>query len=106
GHLLRGARSRRRIAEDVRERNYRPRIDAKSSEAGTDTYAACRRAVAAARTAYERAATTAATLGWTHLVNETRGFQNRLNLRRQLNENRTEGDALNLEPVFQPHSIV
>ncbi|TMJ42295.1 MAG: CHAT domain-containing protein, partial [Alphaproteobacteria bacterium] len=85
--------------------DYRPLIDAKSSEDGTDTYAACRRAVAAARTAYERAATTAATLGWTHLVNETRGFQNRLNLRRQLIEMRAKGDALKLEPVFHPRSI-
>ena len=85
--------------------DYRPLIDAKSSADGADTYAACRRAVAAARTAYERAATTAATLGWTHLVNETRGFQNRLDLRRQLIEMRAKGDALKLEPVFHPRSI-
>jgi hypothetical protein len=85
--------------------DYRPLIDAKSSEDGADTYAACRRAVVAARTAYERAATTAATLGWTHLVNETRGFQNRLDLRRQLIEMRAKGDALKVEPVFHPRSI-
>jgi hypothetical protein len=85
--------------------DYRPLIDAKSSEDGADTYAACRRAVAAARTAYERAATTAATLGWTHLVNQMRGFQSRLELRRQLIEQQSRSAAVKLASVFHPRSI-
>ncbi len=85
--------------------DYRPLIDAKSSEDGTDTYAACRRAVTAARTAYDRAATTAAALRWTHLVSEAHGFQSRLEMRRQLIEMRAKGDALKLAPAFHPRSI-
>jgi hypothetical protein len=85
--------------------DYRPLIDAKSSEDGADTYAACRRAVAAARMAYERAAATAAALGWTHLVNQMHGFQSRLELRRQLIEQQARSAAIKLASVFHPRSI-
>jgi hypothetical protein len=84
--------------------DYRPLKDAKSAEDGSDIYAACRRAVAAARTAYERAAATAAALGWTHLANEAQGFIRRLELRRLLIEQRARSAAPNLATVFHPHS--
>jgi hypothetical protein len=62
----------------VQSCDYRPLIDGRSSDDGTDTYAACRRAVAATQTAYQRAGATAATLGWTFMVNQVRQFQNGL----------------------------
>ena len=55
---------------------YRPLRDAKSGEGGDDVYGACRRAVAATRAASEQAGSTAAGLGWTHLVDLAR-LQNR-----------------------------
>ena len=85
--------------------DYRPLIDAKSSDDGTDTYGACRRAVAITRVAYQQAGATAKSLGWTHLTNEAQGFLNRLELRRLLIDQRAKGDALNLASVFHPRSI-
>ena len=85
--------------------DYRPLIDAKTSQDGTDTYAACRRAVAVARTAYQQAGATATSLGWTHLISEAQGFLNRLELRRLLIEQRARSDSLNLAGVFHPRSI-
>jgi hypothetical protein len=84
--------------------DYRPLRDAKSTKDGSDTYAACRRAVAATRTAYERALATATALGWTHLANETQGFIRRLELRRQLIEQRARGAGFNFASVFNPRS--
>ena len=85
--------------------DYRPLIDAKSSEDGAAVYGACRRAVTASRAAYERAATTAASLGWTYLANETNGLIRRLEMRRFLIEQKARGAAMNLASVFHPRSI-
>jgi len=85
--------------------DYRPLIDAKSNEDGLDTYAACRRAVAAAATGYERAEATATSLGWLHLAGQARGFQSRLGLRRQLIDQRARGETPKLAEVFHPHSV-
>ncbi|HTI80331.1 MAG TPA: CHAT domain-containing protein [Acetobacteraceae bacterium] len=85
--------------------DYRPLIDARSSQDGADTYAACRRAAALTRTAYQQAGATAKSLGWTHLTNEAQGFLNRLELRRLLIDQRAKGDALPLAGVFHPRSI-
>jgi len=52
--------------------DYRPLVDAQTSEDGDDAYGACRRAVAAARTAYQQAGSTAASLRWAYLVDEMR----------------------------------
>jgi hypothetical protein len=85
--------------------DYRPLIDARSSKDGADVYAACRRAVDAAHLAYERAAATATALGWTHLVNEMRRFQSRLNLRRLLIDQSAKYDSPNRAAAFHPRSI-
>jgi CHAT domain-containing protein len=85
--------------------DYRPLIDARSSDDGADAYAACRRAVDAARLAYERAAATAATLGWTHLVNEMRRFQSGLNLRRLFINENAKYEAPSRAEAFHPHSM-
>ena len=85
--------------------DYRPLIDAKSSEDGAEVYGACRRAVAASRAAYERAAATAASLGWTYIVNETNGLIHRLEMRRFLIEQKARGAAMNFASVFHPRSI-
>jgi len=89
----------------VQRCDYRPLIDAGSSDDGNDTYAACRRAVTAARTAYERAGATAATLGWTFMVGQVRQFQSGLELRRQLIEGRARIDARIAAVPFEPRSV-
>jgi hypothetical protein len=93
----------RKLAENC---DHRPLIDAKSSDDREDVYGACRRAVAAARSAYERAGSTAAALGWAHLVDEMRGFESGLERRRRLIDMRASGEKLFLGNVFHsPHSI-
>jgi CHAT domain-containing protein len=84
--------------------DYRPLVDAKSAEDGDNVYGACRRAVAAARAAYEQARSTAGPLGWTHLVNEVRGFESRLAIRAQLIEMRASADKMSFGNVFHPRS--
>jgi hypothetical protein len=85
--------------------DYRPLIDAKSSEDGAEVYGACRRAVAASRAAYERATATAASLGWTYMVNETNGLIHRLEMRRFLIEQKARGAAMDLASAFHPRSV-
>ena len=85
--------------------DYRPLVDARTSQDGVDTYAACRRAIAVTRTAYQQAGATARSLGWTHLTNEAQGFLNRLELRRLLIEQHAKSSSLNLASVFHPRSI-
>ena len=84
--------------------DYRPLVDAKSSEDRDDVYGACRRAVAAARSAYVQAESTAEGLGWTHLVGEARGFQSRLEIRGQLIDMRASAAKMSFGNVFHPHS--
>jgi CHAT domain-containing protein len=92
----------RQLAESC---DYRPLFDARSSEDGADVYAACRRAVDATHLAFERAAATATTLGWTHLVNEMRRFQSDLNLRRLLIDQYAKYEAPSRAAAFRPRSI-
>ena len=85
--------------------DYRPLIDARTSEDGADTYGACRRAVTVTLTVYQMAGKTAASLGWNHLLEEVFGFMRRLAVRRVLIDQRAKGDALNIAGMFHPHSI-
>lgn len=89
----------------VQSCDYRPLIDAESSKDGTEAYGACRRAVAAAQAAYERAGTTAAALGWTFMVGQARQFQRALELRRQLIEENVRIDARVAATPFHPRSF-
>ncbi len=84
--------------------DYRPLVDSKSSEDRDDVYGACRRAVAATRAAYEQAGSTAGSLGWTHLVNEVRGFEGRLEIRGKLIDMRASAAKMSFGNVFHPHS--
>jgi len=84
--------------------DYRPLVDAKSSEDRDDVYGACRRAVAAARAVYEQAGSTAASLGWTHLVDEAGGFESRLEIRGKLIDMRASADKMSFGNVFHPRS--
>jgi CHAT domain-containing protein len=84
--------------------DYRPLIDAKSSEDKDEVYGACRRAVGAARAAYEQAGSTAAGLGWTHLVNEVHGFKSRLEIRGKLIDMRASAERVSFGNVFHPRS--
>jgi len=88
----------------VQSCDYRPLIDAKSSDDGSDLYAACRRAVAAAGMAYERAAATAAALGWRFMVGQTRNFQRRLGVRQQMIEGRARVEAQVAAVPFNPRT--
>ncbi len=82
--------------------DYRPLIDARSSDDGADTYAACRRAVAASRLAYERAIKTAAELGWTYIETQLRGIHGRLAIRLRLIDTKARGDAMSFGTLFSP----
>jgi CHAT domain-containing protein len=90
----------------VQSCDYRPLVDAKSHEDGEDVYGACRRAVEAARAAYEQAGSTAESLGWTHLIDEMRGFERELAIRRQLIDMRASDKRLfgGKVLVFHPRS--
>lgn len=85
--------------------DYRPLIDARTSDDSKDLYGACRRAVAVTRTAYVRAEATAQSLGWTFLVGQVREFLARLELRGALIEQRARNEALNLAVAFHPRSV-
>jgi len=93
------------LAKLVQSCDYRPLIDARSSDDGADSFAACRRAVAATQTAYQRAGATAETLGWTFMVKQVRQFQNGLDLRRRLIEGRARIDTRITAIPFQPRSV-
>lgn len=93
------------VAKLVESCDYRPLIDAKSSNDGADTYAACRRAVTAAQKAYERAGATAASLGWRFMVGQTQQFKGRLELRRQMIEGRARVEAQVAATPFHPQSL-
>jgi CHAT domain-containing protein len=84
--------------------DYRPLVDAKSSEDKDDVYGACRRAVAAAQAAYQQAGSTAAGLGWSHLVDEVHGFESRLEIRGKLIDMRASAAKMSLGNVFHPRS--
>lgn len=84
--------------------DYRPLFDAKSSDADDELYGACRRAVIASRSAYAQAGTTAAGLGWSHLVEMTRGFENDVDMRGSLIEIRAKGEKRSFGNVFHPRS--
>ncbi|OPY76444.1 MAG: CHAT domain protein [Syntrophorhabdus sp. PtaU1.Bin153] len=60
--------------------DYRKLVDAKSNSEN-DLWGACKRAVGASRSYYDRAGTTANKLGWTFLEKESQGFSNRLDTR-------------------------
>jgi hypothetical protein len=63
--------------------DHHPLVDAKSSDDKDDAYGACRRAVAAARAAYQQAGNTAAKQGWLFLLNNyVHGFEGELEWRR------------------------
>jgi hypothetical protein len=65
--------------------DYRPLRDSRtSSDAPENVWAACHRAVAAARDAYTRAARTAEGLGWRFLLGQTQSMVSRLGVRDQL----------------------
>jgi CHAT domain-containing protein len=64
--------------------DYRPLRDSRSSAAPGDVWAACHRAVSAARAAYTRAVRTAEGLGWRYLVGQTQSMQSDLATRDQL----------------------
>ncbi len=89
----------------VQSCDYRPLIDAESSQDGPETYAACQRAIAAAQAAYERAGATATALGWTFMVGFARQFQSELQQRRQIIQMHVDGDALVAAAPFHPRSI-
>lgn len=85
--------------------DYRPLRDARSDRDGTDRYAACRRAVTAGQSGYDRAARTADKLGWRSLAAQSRRFHTSLDLRRQLIEFRAKGEALPLAGIFAPSGV-
>ena len=85
--------------------DYRPLRDARSDQDGADTYAACRRAVTAGQSGYDRAARTADKLGWRSLAAQSRRFHTSLDLRRQLIEFRAKGEALPLAGIFAPSGV-
>lgn len=89
----------------VQSCSYRPLIDAETSNDGADAYGACRRAIAAAHAAYERAAATAAALGWTFLVGQARQFQRSLVLRRQLIDGQVSVNARVAAVPFHPRTL-
>ena len=89
----------------VQSCDYRPLIDAESSNDGAQSYGACRRAVATAKAAYARAAATAASLGWTFLAGQALQFQKELELRRQLIEGHVAVEARVAATPFHPRSI-
>ena len=64
--------------------DYRPLVDAKSAGDNDDVYGACRRALASARVAYEKAASTAAALGWSYLVEDAHRDESDLVVRGKL----------------------
>ena len=85
--------------------DYRPLIDARTSQDGADTYGACRRAATVTLTVYQMAGKTAASLGWNHLLSEIFGFMQRLAVRRVLIDQRAKGDALDIAGVFHPRAL-
>jgi CHAT domain-containing protein len=89
----------------VQSCDYRPLYDAESSKDDSDVYAACRRAIAAADAAYERAGATAAALDWKFMAGFARQFQSELQQRRKLIQMRVAGDALAAATPFHPRSI-
>jgi hypothetical protein len=84
--------------------DYRPLVDANSSNDGDDVYGGCRRAVAAARSAYVRAEETATALGWTNLVRQARDFQSQLEIRGKLIDMHASAAKMSFGNVFHPHS--
>jgi CHAT domain-containing protein len=84
--------------------DYRPLIDARSFEPGDTPYDACRRAVTSGQAAYARAAGIAASPGWQALADETRQFQSRLDLRRQLIDMKARSEAIVPASAFAPRS--
>ncbi len=84
--------------------DYRPLVDAKSIEDRDDVYGACRRAVAAARTVYQQASSTAAALGWTYLVEQQRKSESNLDLRGKLINSYAARQKRSFGDMFHPHS--
>jgi CHAT domain-containing protein len=76
--------------------DYRPMWDDRSEDdPPDDPWGACRRAVAATRAAYERAALTADGLGWKFLADNARNFEHALDTRSWLIEQRAKSGARN-----------
>ena len=88
--------------------DYRPLRDDKSADDKDDVYGACRRAVAAARTVYEQAGSTAAGHGWTALVDAVRDFESGLDQRGKLIDMRASAESaqkVSFAKFSHPHSV-
>ena len=89
----------------ARSCDFRPLIDARSSEDGDDVYGACRRALAAARTVYEQAGSSAAALGWTALVGQVRQFEHGLDQRGALIDMYAKRQKMIPASLYHPHAV-
>ena len=79
--------------------DYRKIVDVKTNSE-SDSWGACKRAVGAARSYYEKARTTANKLGWAFLEKESQGFVNRLEPRLSLINHRAQLEQLNQAGIF------
>ncbi|MGA1795648.1 MAG: CHAT domain-containing protein [bacterium] len=84
--------------------DYRKIVDAKSN-AENDSWGACKRAVAAARSYYEKARITANKLGWTFLKNESQDFVNQLDMRLSLINQKARFEHFGQVGVFNAQHI-
>ncbi len=84
--------------------DYRKLIDAKTSKE-TDSWGACRRAVDAARKHYIEAEKIARRIGWNFLAEEAAGFNNRLDARLFLIDQKASFEKLGQTEVFQAKDI-
>jgi CHAT domain-containing protein len=84
--------------------DYRKLVDARTFDEN-DPWGACRRAVAAAGSYYEKARGTAHTLGWRFLEQEAQGFQKRLATRLFLINQKASSDNFGQSGVFNARNV-
>lgn len=85
--------------------DYRKLIDAKTYNAGEDSWGACRRAVSASKFYYMKAKQTAQELGWYFLVRETESFISHLDMRLHIIEQKASFEELGQVSVFKAQDI-
>lgn len=85
--------------------DYRKLIDAKTYNAGEDSWGACRRAVSASKVYYMKAKQTAQELGWYFLVRETESFISHLDMRLHIIEQKASFEELSKGNVFKAQDI-
>jgi CHAT domain-containing protein len=85
--------------------DFRPLIDAKSSDDKDNVYGACRRAVEAARTVYGEAARSAGAHGWNALIDLVRQLEGELHKRADLIDLYASREKMVVGDLYHPHSV-